>query len=248
MIAYDKRVLGFKTRRIWLSSRPFDVEGIDSVCFHACRTKMDLPGFHREDRATIVIDVTRDMDHIWGMMSPKCRSGIRRAERDGGMVHMDRGHKEFLKLNEEFRTQKGLDYNTFPLSFAQERGKLFTAEMNGQMVGGILFIDDGETLLGLISASRRLNVEGEMVSSISNVNRLLWWRAIEYARENGLSMVDMGGYYIGSEPDPQSEGINEFKRRFGGEIVNSYEYRKDYTFKIKIAHALQRRTRLQLVH
>ena len=248
MIVYDKQVLWFKTRTIWLSDQPFDVDGIDSICFHACRTKMDMPGFLREDRATIEIDLARDLDQLWSKVSSKCRSGIRRAEKDGVVVHMDRGHEEFLKLNEEFRAVKGLDHNTFPLGFTKEKGKLFIAEMNGEMVGGVLFLNDERTLLGVISASRRLDVEGDNRCNISNANRLLWWSAIEYGKENGLERVDMGGYYVGSEPNPQAEGINEFKRRFGGEVVNSYEYRRDYTFKIRMAHMLQKKIAQNSAH
>lgn len=248
MIVHDKQVLGFKTRTIWLSDKPFDVDGIDSVYFHACRTKMEMPGFQREDRATIVIDLARDMDELWSKVSSKCRSGIRRAEGDGVIIHMDRDHEAFLRLNEEFRAVKGLDHNTFPLSFTQEKGRLFIAEMDGEMVGGVLFLDDGKTLLGLLSASRRLDVEDGRRCDVSNANRLIWWRAIEYAKENGLEQVDMGGYYIGSEPNPQAEGINEFKRRFGGEVISSYEYRKDYTLKIRMARMVQQKIAHQFPH
>ena len=241
MIAYDRHIMGFKTRTIWLSDSPFDVEGIDSAYFYACRTKVDMPGFLRKDLATIEIDLTKDIDHVWSMLNSKCRSGIRRAEKDGVIIHMDQGHEVFLKLNDEFRTMKGLDHHTFPIAFAKEKGKLFIAEMNGEIISGILFLNDGNTLLGMISASRRMDTENGALRNISNANRLLWWSAIDYAKESGLDQVDMGGYYIGSEPNPQAEGINEFKRRFGGEVIRSYEYRKDYTFKIRMAHLLQRK-------
>ena len=234
MIAYDRHIMGFKTRTIWLSDSPFDVEGIDSAYFYACRTKVDMPGFLRKDLATIEIDLTKDIDHVWSMLNSKCRSGIRRAERDGVDVQIDRDHEAFLKLNEEFRDVKGLDHNTFPLDFVQEKGK------DGELIGGVLFLADERALLGVISASRRLDIEKDMRCNVANANRLLWWSAIRYAKEKGLEVVDMGGYYVGAEPNPQAEGINEFKRRFGGKIVNSFEYSKDYTLRIKIAHRLQR--------
>lgn len=233
--------MGFRTKTIWMSDSPFDVDGYDSVCFYSCPSRADLPGFTREDRATIVVDLTKGAEKVWGEIAPKCRTAIRRSEKEGIEVTMDRDHQEFLRLNEEFRSEKGLDHNTFPLDFMEAHGKLFLARENGALLSGILFLEDDRRILGVLAASRRLEVDRAKGTAIANANRLLWWSAMEHAMEGGLETMDMGGYYVGKEPNPQMEGINEFKRRFGGKVVDSYVYRKDYTRRIRIAREVKQR-------
>jgi hypothetical protein len=72
-------------------------------------------------------------------------------------------------------------------------------------------------------------------SLIGAANRLKIWEAIQYAKNAGIGKFDMGGYYTGKKADPQKEGINIFKKSFGGDIVTNYIYEKDYSMAYTLA-------------
>ncbi len=181
-------------------------------------------------------------------MAGKCRSDIRKAENIQIDLKRNSNCEAFVELMDRFRASKELD----PLPEPQELiarirsplpdyFALFTAEHVGELLGGVLFIKDEKQMIGIIAASNRLEVDKERRNLIACVNRLLWWEAIRYGVREGLDVLDMGGYFKGTlqcKKDPTLEGVSEFKRRFGGEIVPRYEYKKDYTYRMKMARYL----------
>lgn len=46
---------------------------------------------------------------------------------------------------------------------------------------------------------------------------VLIWKAICYAKKQGCTRFDMGGYSL--DPDPQLSGINDFKKWFSGDLI-----------------------------
>ena len=65
-----------------------------------------------------------------------------------------------------------------------------------------------------------------------NVNPLLNWHVIAWGSANGFHIFDFGG---AGKPN-KNYGVREFKRQFGGDMVNFGRYRKKYSpFKVKIA-------------
>ena len=197
--------------------------------------KDDLDGFKREDRSTIVIDLTKGIDHIWNDINSKCRADIRKAEKEPIETNIDDNYENFIELNRRFRNIKGLDSNEFSLDYMKKYCTLLSAKFDGKTVAGILFISDGTRMRGLIAANARLDSPMAKQANIAKINRLLWWEAIRYGREKGISLFDMGGYYTGPEPNIQLEGVNEFKRRFGGTVIGDYYYTKNYTYKVRLA-------------
>ncbi len=235
MRGVESRVYGFKTQTIWFADEPYDVEDVDSICFLACKKKVDLDGFERKDLATIVIDLNQGLDAVWNGFSSKCRSAIRKAEKEGVEIRIDQDHEGFIRLNESFRDDKGLTPDSRSPEFMKKNGVLITAHLGGELISGVFFITDSKNILGLLAASKRLEVDDAMRPMIANANRLVFWEGMKYGKEKGMEMYDLGGYYVGTEPDPEKERINEFKRRFGGKIVEDFNYQKDYSLKIRMA-------------
>lgn len=74
----DSKRYIFTTKIIWFSHYPYDVEGCHSVIFRACKNKISVEEFEREEFTTLVIDLTQDLDTIWRNMSGgNCRKPIR---------------------------------------------------------------------------------------------------------------------------------------------------------------------------
>lgn len=230
MLEIESKNYIFKTKTIWFSEAPFDVSGYDGVSFHACTRNVDLEGFSKQEFTTLVIDLTQDLETIWKKMSKSsCRYSINKAKKDDVIVRVNQGYDEFHLINSEFRTKKGLSEYNVDIEFMKRNGVLFVSEYNGEIIGGQLYISDGKNIRWLLGASKRLEETREMRTLIGNANRLAIWEAINYAKENNLNNFDMGGYYTGETPDPQKDGINIFKKSFGGELATHYIYQKDYS-------------------
>ena len=48
MLEIESNRYGFKTKTIWFSDAPFEVNGYDGVVFRACTDNVDLEGFLSE--------------------------------------------------------------------------------------------------------------------------------------------------------------------------------------------------------
>jgi hypothetical protein len=106
-------------------------------------------------------------------------------------------------------------------------GTLFTAELNGEILGGHLYLEDDENILAWISTSKRLAVNSETSKLINYANCLLHWQAINYAKEKSIKTFNWGGLWSTKEAlDPKKNSINTYKLSYGGQIETSYSYKK----------------------
>lgn len=232
MLQIERKIYIFRTKEIWFSDYPFDVEGYDGVTFLACKNKVDREGFTREEFTTLVIDLTQDLDVIWENMSKSsCRYAINRAIRDGVKVELSKNYEEFYEINRSFRKAKGLPQSSITVEFMEKYGTLLVAESDGEILGGQLYLEDENNMRWLLGASKRLEVDKEKATLIGNANRLMIWEAIKYAKEKGIKEFDLGGYTGGDNKDT----IDIFKQSFGGKLTTHYIYRKEYSKIYKFA-------------
>lgn len=236
MLEIESKRYHFKTKTIWFSEGPFDVSGYDGIIFHACIKNIDVKGFSKQEFTTSIINLTQDIDTIWRNMSKSsCRSSIKRAEREGIDILVNQEYEAFFNINEKFRMEKGLPAYNVDIDFMKNYGTLFISMIKGTILGGQFYLNDDKHMRWLLGASKRLEATDNMQSLIGAANRLKIWEAIQYAKNAGISEFDMGGYYTGKEIDPQKEGINIFKKSFGGDIVTHYIYEKDYSIAYTLA-------------
>lgn len=225
----NSRVI-FKSKEIWFSEIPFDITGYDAITFHDCTKNVAVRGFAKRESATLVIDLSQDLNTLWEKMhKTACRRSIERAKKEGVTIRVNQDYDTFFMINSEFRKLKGLPEYNFDIKYMKKNGILFLSEFQGKIIGGQFYLSDGKTIRILFGSSRRLEEDGISGRLSGNSNRLIIWEAIKYAKEKGMSTFDMGGYYIGEKPDPQKESINTFKKSFGGELATRYTYQKDYS-------------------
>lgn len=231
MLVTDTNVFFFKYKEIWFSDRLFDVNDCDSVIFLASVPTNKCHGFRCfQEYHTLVIDLKQELDAIWNRMSKtNCRKPINRAIRDGIEIKINHGHQEFYDLYRHFYRQKGFKGKLVTVDFMKKYGTLLVAQHGKEMLGGMLFLEDDENMIEMISASRRIDTDWVDSSAVSDSNKLLVWEAIKYAKAKGIRSYDRGGLYVSRINNEQMNGINFYKRSFGGEHVVKYHYRKDYT-------------------
>ena len=234
MLQITKKIYLFKIVEVWFNDSPFEVNDCDAVTFHACKNKVDTPGFSRENFTTTVIDLTHDLDAIWGNMSKSsCRYAIKRAKRDGVKIKLNENFEEFYNINRSFRKSKGLSAGFDTVETMRKYGTLFVTEYGGQILAGQLYVEDKNNIRWLLGASKRLEVSKEEATLIGNANRLMIWEAINYAKQKGLREFDMGGISDTGENEPP-DPVDAFKLSFGGRPDTKYIYRKDYSVLYKL--------------
>lgn len=230
MLEIESKRYGFKTKAIWFSEVPFDVSGYDGVTFYACTKDDSIKGFSKQEFSTLVIDLTQDLDTIWGnMKKDSCRRPINKAIREGIKVTVNKRYDEFLDLCKSFRLKKGISPYDISVENMKKHGVLFVSEIDGEILCGRFCYADKNHIRGAISSSKRLNVSKKDATLIGCANRQNIWEAIKYAKNAGIKEYDMGGYYTGNKPDLQKENINFFKKSFGGNLTIKYNYHKDYS-------------------
>jgi hypothetical protein len=119
-------------------------------------------------------------------------------------------------------------------------GTLFIAEHEGEILGGILYLEDENNIFGWRGASLHLEVDKKKAALIGRANRLIHWEAIKYAKKKGIKEFDWGGLWSEEEAkrDKMKRGINSFKLSFGGEVVTRYCYSKTYSKACRTAQIL----------
>jgi hypothetical protein len=241
----DEKIFIFKLKKIYFSDYPHDVDGCDAVVFPFFKNKVDIEGFTVVESPTAVIDLTQDLDTIWKNMDRKStRYSINRARRDGIKIRINKDYAEFYQIYGALMQRKGFGSSfgigTPKLRTMERYGTLFTAECDGEILGGHLYLEDDDNILLWISASKRLEVDRNKARLIGNANRLLHWEAIKYAGEKGIREFDWGGLWASDEADKdeRKRSVNSFKLSFGGEAMIRYSYRKVYSGVYKIGSYL----------
>jgi hypothetical protein len=229
MIEVNKQKFFWRLKEVWFADTPYDVSGVDRIIFYDCKNMINKREFVLKEFTTSVIDLTNSIEKIWNNMDKSsCRYMITRAERECIKIKIDEHFNEFYSINNNFRRLKGLtpsvnleDYKKF--------GHLFTAEYKGEVVGGQFYLSDENNFRWLLGASKRLSSQKEESVIIGCANRLIVWRAINYAKEHGKREFDLGGIYTGEAKNVALTGIARFKNTFGGRTVSHFVYIKDYS-------------------
>jgi lipid II:glycine glycyltransferase (peptidoglycan interpeptide bridge formation enzyme) len=231
VIIIDRSFHIFRTRDIFLSEFPYDTgDKFDVVRFNYCKNRINLPGYTCEEKLTSTIDLQQESEEIWNKMDRKLRQKIKKATKENIIWKINENFNEFHTISREFVKQKqyvpriviflGLELPT--VKIMKKYGTLFTAELNGEILSGHLYLEDKENILAYISTSKRLAVDKETSKLINYANCLLHWQAINYAKEKSIRTFNWGGISL----DPKNNSINTYKLSFGGQIEPSYFYSK----------------------
>ena len=226
MLEVNYKKGGLRVKEIWFARRPYLIKGANKTVFMECYEKIDLEGFRQDGFDTSIIDLSKDLDSIWKNMKEKsCRYAIKRAQRDGIEIEINKNYREFFKIVNKFLKAMGLEglsRNRFEQ--IKDKGVLFTARQRGEFICGNFYLNDDRNIRLLFSASRRYSTTDKTkITLIGNANKLIHWEAVKYAKEKGLVEYDLGGVFLDKQNPAYSN--TEFKLSFGGELVKRYNYK-----------------------
>jgi hypothetical protein len=166
-------------------------------------------------------------------MRPSTRKGLRKAERAGVRIEVDRGgallpqHYELYMLSVDRWAQR--QHEPAPLARwrARQRDPLEKLQALAQHMGKafvivMAFLDDrpissGITLIGQTAHDIRAAMDRDL-SGPTRASELVAWRSLQLACQEGCLMHHLG-------ESGQSRSLAQFKERFGAVPVDYFEYR-----------------------
>lgn len=185
--------------------------------------------------ASVVIDLTKDIDDLMHQMDSKTRYNLRLGIRKGIKVRegTERDLDTFYHLLHATSQRKkfpiaSMEYFKKMWRVFSPRGyiKLFLAEYEGEIISAQLAISFGDTVINKLTAW-----SGRYGTHRPNV--VLNWSVIEWARAHGYHYYDFDGIdptiartILQGEPLPK-ESLASFKVGFGGQIAlfpKAYNY------------------------
>ncbi len=169
-------------------------------------------GTARQDKVTMVLDLSPGADRIWAALPAKVRNQVRKAEKSGlttfaGGVELLGSFYDVFVVN-----MRDLGSPVHAKRFFEEIFALF-----GSAVRITLVRDGSRTVGGLIAVRFKDGMVVPWASSLREYfskcpNNLLYWDAIQDACKQGCATFDFGRSSRGS-------GTYEFKRQWGAEPI-----------------------------
>ena len=241
MLEVVTRRCGFTKRSFWFAESPFDVDSCSAAFFYAVQHP-EVEGFASRRRPTMLIDLSEDLDVLWGRMGKSCRWNLNRAVRDGVTVEKNRDHRAFYRLYRDFVWAKGFEGRPEDFWAHAEKGTLYTWYLNETLYGGLLALENESSSRWHMSGSRRLAERDPKLSKIiGRGNRRIVWEVIVDAKQRGMRWFDLGGYYDGPDPNDPRANITAFKEEFGAQRVERYDCWKYYSKLYRLVKSLVRR-------
>ena len=235
VVIIDDSFLFFKKRDIFMSEIPYDIiNEVDIIKFHWCKNRINLPGYSCSETLTSTIDLNQELEEIRKKMNRNIKRKIKKAEKEPIIWKMNENFNEFHKIWKNFVKMKGygsrlgfLGLRLPNAKIMEKHGTLFTFELNGEILGGQLYLEDDENILAWVSASKRIDVDKKISLLIIDVNAFIIWEAIKYAKRKSLKTFNWGGLWSMKEAlEPEKNSLNQYKLSFGGQIKMYYSYSK----------------------
>ncbi|WMW25439.1 peptidoglycan bridge formation glycyltransferase FemA/FemB family protein [Methanolobus sediminis] len=186
------------------------------------RQRLDSLGFEYDQHLDFLIDLDRKEDEIWSGIHKSRRKGINRAEKNGIVVRKVENSDEvcacYELVLETYRRFKIpiADISLFETAYdslvSKGHADFFIALKDNKAIGTRITLNYKDIVYDWYAGSKQ---------GVDYVDEALVWQIL---KENAgkYKVFDFGG---AGHPD-KPYGVREFKRRFGGEMVNFGRYEK----------------------
>lgn len=227
MITLTSRKKVFTLKTYWFSKNIQLIKGVGFTIYKQCQDNKNYPFFIKKVFNTIHIDLNKNESVLRSDFTKTTQYEIRKAERDGVVCSSNLSVEEFVNFFNIFAQSKNRSKITISdLEIFGENLIITEASHNDTVLVMHCYISDtnGKRIRLLHSASEFRNItNSEQRNLVGRSNRLLHFHDICLAKKLGMSIYDLGGYSI-SDLDDEKKKINDFKKSFGGTIVEEPDY------------------------
>jgi len=201
-----------------------------SITLHCLHNELPVP----DTRLNLVkqakwhsVNLQQELDAIWQNLHSSARRAIRKAEKTGIFVHIAQGKEDLRSFFEMHLKVRKYKYQLVAQPYAffeniwdnfieQDQGALFLATHQGEIIGGVLFIEWQGKLYYKFNASNPDYVA-------LRPNDLVVWEGIKYGQARQDTYLDFG------RTDWDHEGLLRYKRKFSTEekTISVLSYKPD---------------------
>ncbi len=192
---------------------------------------------------TMLLDLSQTPEEMLSKMKNHTRYKIRRAAEKDHLVYEYSNGKDgksitrFADHYDRYAAMKGLGKVSRPryeiLAAENALDLAFLCDSSGEILVASSYVVTPARVRGLhLAAAFRGTSDGSRRSLIGRGNRYLRWRDILRFREAGVTVLDFGGWYMGSGDAVRT---NEFKAEFCGEVVDQFSRQEAITWKGRLA-------------
>ncbi|WP_138498120.1 hypothetical protein [Nostoc sp. PA-18-2419] len=240
MLIITKKFI-FSVGEVWFDEETRELPNVDVL--HYRQWMHPIQGGQSDEFYTRLIDLTKSHDELWESISSNDRYKIRRAEQKDQVIYeywetIDSNIiDDFSDFYDLFAFQKGLNrINKTQLQNRVNAGVIDISRIKSKdgssLVWHVYYRNKNRVRL-LHSASLKKNNDTSYQSILGRANRYHHWQDILRFKNLGICSYDFGGWYTGNT-DQEKLGINEFKEKFGGEVVKNFNCVNGITLKGKL--------------
>jgi len=206
-----KKAIYTEIRNIWNTSGVLDI--------------FKERGYELHDHLNFIINLNRVPEEIFSGFARDKRRNIKKAAKHGVNLRIANKMEEigsfYEILLETYRkaklplADKTLFFSAFNVLCKVGKARVFLAEVKGDIIAGRFILCHKTVIYDWYAGAKRNYL-------LYHPNEFLVWCVFKWGSENGFHIFDFGG-----AGDPRREyGVREFKRGFGGTMVNFGRYRK----------------------
>ena len=212
--------------------------------FRSCRVDVIIPATHNAifrtypigaiaaPYGTYRLDLAAPEEELWRGIHAKHKNKIRRAMKAGVEIRDGKNHVEeaYSLIRESFRRSNSRVIRSMFTGFRLSRqGFQEQVRSFGDNVRVFLAVQAGRVqgcaIIPFSQPCAYYMHGGTIAGPATGAMNLLQWEAIRNFRASGVRHYDFVGARIHPEPGSKQEGINHFKSRFGGTLVQGYMWK-----------------------
>ncbi len=181
--------------------------------------QFELAGYKYVDHLNIQIDLTSGKEHVWSSLKAKKRQAVRKAIKSGltaGILTVSDVDDLYALIDETYRRAripkppKSLFRSVFTLLQSRGLARVVGVKHESKLIAAVLNLLYNDTIYAWFSAVDRRY-------SRYHGAELAYWSIIEWGAANDFRLFDFGG----AGQSGKKYGVREFKRRMGGQHVES---------------------------
>jgi len=211
VILSEIQKIGKSEKAVFVRMSLYEKFRISNFEFRICK-------YDHHPKTSLIIDLTQTESEILKQMKPKGRYNIKVAEKHGITVKPSLDIGAFYDILTATGNRDG--FGIHPKSYYQkmldtmsENTQLLLAEYQGKVIAGGIFVYLDEWGIYYYGAS-----DNEYRNLMAPY--LIQWSAIKEAKNRGCKYYDFLGIAPENIKDHPWAGVTEFKKKFGGTVVN----------------------------
>lgn len=173
-----------------------------------------------------VVDLTLDEETLFSNVHSKHRNVIKKAQKDGVVIECGRSEKmikEYYQMDIETwarsnRNSSGENAIKRQIDKLGDNAIIYMAYLDGEPQSAALYYFNEQMCYYM----HGVNKNGPHIGS----GNLLQWQAMMDMKAQGVKKFSFVGCRINEDEDSKYHGIQRFKERFGGPVVQGYMFKK----------------------